>query len=218
MFRQCGIFCFSIGLWKCSDNVVFFVFLLDFGNVPTVWYFLFFYWILEMFRQCGIFCFSIGFWKCSDSVVFVVFLLDFGNVPTVWYFFLVFLLDFLFFYWILEMFRQCGIFCFSIVKCSDSVVFFVFLLDFGNVSDSVVFFDSVVFVPTVGLFFYWMFRQCVFFVFLLEQCGIFSIDSVEFFCGFSIGFYWKCSDSVVFLFFLFFYWYFLFFYWILEMF
>ena len=55
------IFCFS-RFWKCYDNVVFFVFL-DFGNVPTVWYFLFF----------------------SDSVVFFVFL-DFGNVPTVWYF------------------------------------------------------------------------------------------------------------------------------------
>jgi hypothetical protein len=25
--------------------VVFFVFLLDFGNVPTMWYLLFFYWI-----------------------------------------------------------------------------------------------------------------------------------------------------------------------------
>ena len=77
---------FSIGCWKCSDSVVFFVFLLDFGNVLTVWYFLFFYWILEMFWQCGIFCFSIGCWNCSDSVVFFVFLLDFGTVPTVWYF------------------------------------------------------------------------------------------------------------------------------------
>ena len=89
------------------------IFLVDFGNVPTVWYLLFFQ-ILEMFRQCGIFCFSrfwkcsdsvvffcfSRFWKCSDSVVFFVFLdfgnvrtvwyifafLDFGNVPTVWYF------------------------------------------------------------------------------------------------------------------------------------
>ena len=62
------------------------IFLLDVGNVLTVWYFLFFYWILEMFWQCGIFCFSIGCWNCSDSVVFFVFLLDFGTVPTVWYF------------------------------------------------------------------------------------------------------------------------------------
>jgi hypothetical protein len=71
MFRQCGIFSFSIRFWNCSDSVVFFVFLLDFGNVLTVWYFLFFYWILELFWQCGIFCFSIGFWNCSDSVVFL---------------------------------------------------------------------------------------------------------------------------------------------------
>jgi hypothetical protein len=28
------------------------IFLLDFGTVPTVWYF---YWILELFRQCDIF-------------------------------------------------------------------------------------------------------------------------------------------------------------------
>ena len=36
-------------------SVVFFVFLLDFGTIPTVWYFLFFYYILELSRQCGIF-------------------------------------------------------------------------------------------------------------------------------------------------------------------
>ena len=112
MFRHCGIFCFSIGVWKCCDSVVFFVFLLEFGNVPTVWYFLFFYWSLEMFRQCGIFCFSIGslemFRQCG------IFCFSIGS---------------------LEMFRHCGIFCFSIGvwKCSDSVAFFVFLLEFGNV-------------------------------------------------------------------------------------
>ena len=84
MFRRCGILCFSVGFWKCSDSVVSLAFLLGFGNVPTVWYPLFFCWILEMFRQCGILCFSVGFWKCSDSVVSFVFLLGFGNVPTVW--------------------------------------------------------------------------------------------------------------------------------------
>ena len=101
---------------------------LDFGTVPTAWYFVFFYQILELFRQRGSVCFSIRFWNCSDSVVVFVFLLDFGTVPTAWYF--------LFFYQILELFRQRGIFCFSIIfwNCSDSVVFFVFLLDFGNVS------------------------------------------------------------------------------------
>jgi hypothetical protein len=59
--------------------------------------------------------FSIGFWSCSNSVVF--------------------------FYWILELFRQCGIFLldfgtvptvlyFSIGfwSCSNSVVFFYWIL------------------------------------------------------------------------------------------
>jgi hypothetical protein len=36
--------------------MVLFVFL-DFGTVPTVLYYLFF-WNLELFQQCGIFCFS----------------------------------------------------------------------------------------------------------------------------------------------------------------
>jgi len=96
---------------------------MDFGTVPTVWYFLFFYWILEL----------------SDSVVFFVFLFDFGTVPTVWYFF-VFLLDFgtvpsvwyfLFFYLILELFRQCGIFCSSFylyIKYKDEFCILYFLL------------------------------------------------------------------------------------------
>jgi hypothetical protein len=122
LFRQCGIFCFSIWFWNCSDSMVFFVFLLDFRTVPTVWYFLFFYWILELFRQCGIFCFSIGFWNCSDSVVFSVFLLDFGTVPSVWYF--------LFFYLILELFRQCGIFCSSFylyIKYKDECILYFLL-------------------------------------------------------------------------------------------
>jgi hypothetical protein len=98
------LFYFSIGSWICSDSVVFFV--------------LFFEWILELFRRCGIFCF--------------IFLLDFGTVPTVWYFLLYFSIGswicpdsvvffVLFFEWILELFRLCGIFC------------FIFLLDFGTV-------------------------------------------------------------------------------------
>ena len=33
---------FFIGFLNCSVSVVFFVFLLDFGTVPTVWYFLLF--------------------------------------------------------------------------------------------------------------------------------------------------------------------------------
>ena len=126
--RQCGIFSFSIICWKRSDIVVFFVFLLDFGNR----FYKFFYYILVTFQHSGISCVSIRFWKHSDivlvffnsilelfsiifwklsiSVVLFVFLLDFGNVPTVWYF--------------------SSFFSIRVWKCSDSVVFFVFLLDF----------------------------------------------------------------------------------------
>ena len=49
--------------------MVFFVFLLEFGAVPTVRYLMFSYWSLQLFLQCGIF----------------VFLLKFGAVPTAWY-------------------------------------------------------------------------------------------------------------------------------------
>ena len=111
-FAFCLCFCdFPIGFQNCSDSVVFF-------------------------------CFSGRFWNCSDSMVFFVLLVDFRIVQTVWYF--------LFCWQILELFRQCGIFCFSgrfwncsvwyffvfagrFQNCSDSVVFFVFLLDFGIV-------------------------------------------------------------------------------------
>ena len=46
--------------------MVFFIFLLEFGAVPTV-----------------ICCFSIRVWSYSYSMVFFVFLLEFGAVPTV---------------------------------------------------------------------------------------------------------------------------------------
>jgi cytochrome c-type biogenesis protein CcmH/NrfF len=49
--RQCGISCFSVRYWSCSDSVVIVVFLLDFGIVLIVWYLLF------------------SVWNCSDSVV-----------------------------------------------------------------------------------------------------------------------------------------------------
>ena len=58
-----SFYVFSIGLWNCSDSVVYFVL------------------FLELFRQCGITCFRL--WNCSDSVVY--FVLDFGTVPTEWY-------------------------------------------------------------------------------------------------------------------------------------
>ena len=97
-----------------------FVFLCDFGTVPTISHYLFLYWTLELFRQCGIICFSIGLWicsnsvkcfsighwNCSDSVALFIFLLDFGTVPT--------MLHYLLFNWTLELLRECGIICFSI--------------------------------------------------------------------------------------------------------
>jgi hypothetical protein len=45
LFRQRGIFCFSIRFQNCSDSVVFVVFLLDFRTVPTAWYFCVFHFI-----------------------------------------------------------------------------------------------------------------------------------------------------------------------------
>ena len=43
LFRQCGIICFDMELWNCSDSVALFVFICDFGTVPTVWHYLFVY-------------------------------------------------------------------------------------------------------------------------------------------------------------------------------
>ena len=63
--------------------MIFVVFLLDVGAVPTVWYLLFFWYILELLRQCGICCFSVRYWSCSANAVFDVFLLDIGAVTTV---------------------------------------------------------------------------------------------------------------------------------------
>ena len=67
---------------------------------------------MELFLQCGIF--GIGLWNYSYSVVFLV--LDYRTIPTVWYFLV---LDYrtiptvwYFWYWIIELFLQCGIFSF----------------------------------------------------------------------------------------------------------
>jgi hypothetical protein len=67
-----------------------------------------------------VFHFAIGFWNCSIIVALFVFIWDFGTVLTVW--------NYLFFYWTLELFRQCGIIYFSIGlwNCSDSVALLVF--------------------------------------------------------------------------------------------
>ena len=97
-----------------------------------------------------------------------IFLWDLGTVPTLWHY--------LFFYWTLELFRECGIIGFSmgLWNCSDSVALFVFLLNFGDV-------------PTLWhyLFLYWNLE-------LFRQRGIIC---------FSIGL-WNCSDSVALLVFL----------------
>ena len=125
LFRQLGIFCFSVRFGYCSNSLVYFVFLLDLDTVPTAWYFVLFFcqiWILFrelgifclffcqigiLFRQLGIFCFSVRFGYCSDSLVFCfVLLLDLDTVPTAWYF--------LFFCQIWILFRQLGILCFSV--------------------------------------------------------------------------------------------------------
>ena len=118
-------------MYTCARSINFvsvsMIFLLDFGAVPTVWYFsigfwncsnsvVFFYWILERFQQCGIFLLDLElFQQCG------IFLLDFGTVPTVWYFPIGFWNcsnSVVFSYWILELLRQCCI----------------FLLDFGTVT------------------------------------------------------------------------------------
>ena len=74
--------------------MVFFVFLLDFRIVQTVWYcfvFLLDFRIVQTVWYC--FVFLLDFRIVQNSMVFFVFLLDFRIVQTVWYCF-VFLLDF----------------------------------------------------------------------------------------------------------------------------
>ena len=69
------------------------------------------------------------------------FLLDFWTVPTEWYFlfFIGFLncsesVVFFVFYWIFELFRQCGIFCFLLDFWTvPTEWYFLFLLDFWTV-------------------------------------------------------------------------------------
>ena len=170
---------FSIRFRNCSDNVVFYIFLL---------FLRFFYQIQELFRQCDIFYFSFY------STIFLLYL---GNVLTVWYFIFLFFLGF--FYQIQELFRRCGIFYFSFYfqdfsirfrNCSDNVVFYsipfistIFLLDLGTV-------------PTVWYFLFFLlflrfFQQSQE---LFRQCGILYYSF--YFYDFSVIFR-NCSDSVV---------------------
>jgi hypothetical protein len=88
--------------------VVFFVFLLYLGTVPTVWYFLFFYCILGLFRQCGIFCFPIVSWDCSDSVVFFYCILELFRH---WYF----LFCVLWYHWCLVVYKF-----YHVIDCSST--------------------------------------------------------------------------------------------------
>jgi hypothetical protein len=133
---------------------------------------LFFYLIVELFRQCSIYCFSIWLWNCSDSVVFIVFLFDCGTVQTVWYlcYHTVWtvpqsnrkIIDTTLseqFHnqiekhryhtvWTVpqsKLFRQCGIYCFSIWlwNCSDKCDIYCFSIWLWNCSDSVVFIVTV---------------------------------------------------------------------------
>jgi len=120
LISECGIICFTIGLWNCSDSVALLIFhfsielwsccdsvallvcLWVYGTVLTVCHYLVFYWTLELFRQCGIIGFS-------------------------------------FVYWTLELFRQSGIICFymGLWNCSDSVALFFFDMELWNCFDSV---------------------------------------------------------------------------------
>ena len=100
--------------------------------------------------------------RVSNLLLPTIFLWDLGTVPTIWHY--------LFFYWTLELLRQCEIICFSIGlwNCSDSVPLFVFIWDFGTVL-----------IVWYYLFFYGTLE-------LFRQCGIIC---------FSIGL-WNCSNSV----------------------
>jgi hypothetical protein len=56
---------FAIGFWSCPYSVVFFVFLLDFGAVLTVWYFL-----LDFGAVLTVWYFSIDFGAVLTVVFF----------------------------------------------------------------------------------------------------------------------------------------------------
>jgi hypothetical protein len=164
VFRQCVIpGDFSIILWSRSESVPFLsIFLLYCGGVPTVCHSCrFFYYIVEVFRQCVIlFDFSIILWRCSDSVKnrqewhtvgtppqynrqidkndtlsehlhnIIEKSTNCGGVPTVCH-------SCRFFYYIVEVFRQCvilGDFSIILWSRSDSVPFLsIFLLYCGGV-------------------------------------------------------------------------------------
>jgi hypothetical protein len=92
LLRHCGICCFSVRYWSCSDSEVFVTnttlseqlqYLTEKQQIPHCWNSSNIYQKNNEYHTV--------YWSCSDSVVFVVFLLDIGAVPTV--VFVVFLLD-----------------------------------------------------------------------------------------------------------------------------
>jgi hypothetical protein len=193
MFRQFDIICFSTGLWNFFESVAIldfhfcvplFVFLLEFGTVPTVWHYLFsyLYWMLELFRPCSVICFYMGRWNCADNVALFVFIWDFGTVTTVWHhLFIYWTLEmfrqcniFLFFYVTLELFRQYGIICFSmwLWNCSSNKAIFVSLLDFRTVPTM---WHHLFFDRTLELF-----RQCEMF-FLMDIGTVLTVWHYLFF-------------------------------------
>ena len=94
--------------------------------------------------------------KVSILPLSTIFLLDFRTVLTVWYFSIRFHNcsdGVVFFYWISELFRQCGIFLLDFITVPTV---WYFSIRFHNCSDSVV-------------FFYWISE-------LFRQCGIFGIS------------------------------------------
>jgi hypothetical protein len=129
-------------------------------------------------------------------VAILCFLLGFGTIPTVWHYW--------FFYWHLELIRQCGVTGFSmgLPNCSDSVPLLVFYMGLWNCSDSVAFFIFLLdfgTAPTVWRYLF-LYRTLQ----LFRHCGIIGFSfcywTLELFrqCGiiyFSIG-HWNCSDIV----------------------
>ena len=212
LFRQCGIICFSIGLWNSSDSVGIICFsmgvwdyshsvsllmyLLDFGTDRRVWHYLVFhfsiglylvfYWALELFPQCGIIGFSMGLSNCSDIVPLLVLLLDFGTVPRVWhYWFFIFLLDF---GTVPTVWHY--LFLYGTLELFWQCGIICLYRDFGTV-------------PTVWHYLFWygilkLFWQCgiIYFYMGLWNCS----DSVPLLV-FSIRL-WNCFDSVALLLFL----------------
>ena len=107
LLQQRGIFIYWF--WNCCDSVVFFVFLsIGFGTVATAWYFLYFFLlVLGLLRKRGI----LIYWYFLLFIIFIrlsttprlIFFYGFGTVLMVWYFGG-------FFWWVFELFEQCGIF------------------------------------------------------------------------------------------------------------